>query len=398
MNDNRNNVLLNVVWILIFITLISLPLIGTIFHWDFYSLQDENRPMADFPSFSSLPIKQWPKGIEKYYADHFGFRNTFIRRYNRTMEKIFNKPPERVMVGESGWLFLSEANVMTDFMGYIKLDENVLESLRVSFEGKQRWLENQGIGYLLAVAPNKAVIYPEYLPAEIRNAQGRDGIEQWYSNLAQKKSALNYVDLHKILWKKKNKGMLYLSNDTHWSSLGSYYAYRAVMNGLTKWFPDIQPLPEDSCIFSDMTRNGDLVTFLGDGRKRPIPYKKLRPMSELSDSLTTTPLPETDSEGIVQSFIVNNPRKNGTVVLFFDSFGRCGWSDFFPIHFGQVVFLRAEQPDLKKYKEVVAAYKPDVIIEEQVQRNLFHKEQPVCREWRQALYNNGTAGRIEFQH
>ncbi|MBN2684268.1 MAG: hypothetical protein JXR40_03225, partial [Pontiellaceae bacterium] len=113
-------------WVLpvLFAVLISAPLLGTFFHWDFYPLQNENRPMADAPQFAEAAPSQWPEQIDAWFSDHFGFRNTFIRRYNAISRDWFDRQPERVVMTDKGWLFTSSDGAMADFMGLRVLSDH----------------------------------------------------------------------------------------------------------------------------------------------------------------------------------------------------------------------------------------------------------------------------------
>ena len=63
-----------------FILLIGLPFLGSVFDWDLYPPQNENRNLAEFPNLEKTTVETLPEEMEQYYNDHFGFRNTLIRQ------------------------------------------------------------------------------------------------------------------------------------------------------------------------------------------------------------------------------------------------------------------------------------------------------------------------------
>ncbi|HSR88221.1 MAG TPA: hypothetical protein VLL07_04655, partial [Pontiella sp.] len=51
---------------LCFALLIAIPLGGSIFGWDFYEPQSENRVMATFPDLRNTPVSLLPEKMEAY--------------------------------------------------------------------------------------------------------------------------------------------------------------------------------------------------------------------------------------------------------------------------------------------------------------------------------------------
>jgi alginate O-acetyltransferase complex protein AlgJ len=389
-NGRRGTSFLYGSWSAVLLALLTgLPLLGTFFEWDFYPAEDENRRMAEFPKFGTLPLKDWPEQTEVWFQDHFGFRNTFIRRQRKMMEGVFGRTSDRALEGLNGWFYLKDNGNISDFLGLRKLSDEKMEELRVSFEGRQRWLEEQGVEYLLVIPPNKPVVYPEHLPADIQADRGADGIMQWKDYLAEKGSALNLLDLRDSLLRSKPEGTLYFPNDTHWSYLGSYFGYRAVIEGLIEWFPDLKPLPLSSCERVPLEHKGDLVAMIGGGRPAVTASINLVPEASLTNRLQVVDvhIPETNSllEEAGSVLAVRNPDGEGKVVIFHDSFGGPGWQRFFPLHFSETVFIAVWRPTAEQLRDAVETFRPDVVINEQIHRNILHKPQPVFDEWIQAL-------------
>lgn len=376
-----------VAWL--FVVLIAAPLLGTFFGWDFYPAEDENRRMAEFPEFESLPLAVWPGKIEAYYKDHFGFRNTFIRRQRKMMEEVFGRTSDRALEGLNGWLYLKDNGNISDFIGLRKLSDEQMEELRVSFEGRQRWLAQQGVRYLFVIPPNKPVVYPEYLPEDIQADRATDGIIQWKNYLTENRSSLNILDLRDELLLHKADGVLYFSNDTHWTYLGSYFGYCGAIRRLTDFFPELEPLPLSACQQVNAQWKGDLVAMIGGGRDPYISCMELFPQEQYTADLQVVSEEETAGYDLPEevSFVyhVRNPTGTGRVVIFHDSFGGQGWYRFFPLHFKETVFMLSLRPSIDTYRRVIEVFNPDVIINEQIHRNVLHKPQPVFEEWRKAL-------------
>ena len=371
--------------ILFFVFLISAPCIGTFLHWDFYPLQNENRPMAKFPLYSRLALADWPEKTTEWFDDHFGFRNTFIRRYNGVIRDWFDRRPNSVVVSDTGWLFTSLDGALADFMGLRVLSAEETSRLYESQEGKQKWLQDQGIAYLWVVAPNKAVVYPEQLPEFLQNARKRDGVEHFMEYLQTKNATLHRLDLRGAMLEHKKDGILYFSNDTHWNPLGSYYGYYALIEAVRQQLPALrEPIALSECTMVQQRWTGDLIAFVGDGKNRDIDYLQIDPPAlqlEIQEEETNPDI----VTGPTALLTVYNPKGYGTAVVFHDSFGNTSWRKFLPHHFRKTVFLVAPRPQIELYNYAIEKYHPDIIIEEQVHRNVLHKEQPESPEWYEAL-------------
>jgi len=380
--------------ILLFVLLITAPFLGTFFKWDFYPPQAENRPMAKKPVFRELPFAQWPEKITAWFEDHFGFRSTFIRRYNGISRDWFARQPSSVIVTAKGWLFTTSEGVMSDFMGLRVLSKDELNRKYESLAGRQCWLQQKGIGYLWVVPPNKSVVYPEELTPELQAARGTDGVAQMMNFFDRTNSILHRLDLRSTLLEHKTDGVLYFSNDTHWDPLGSYFGYRAVIDALRSQMPNIgDPVPLADCRTSPARWTGDLIPFVGDGKNRDIDYMEIDPPQELLSGLETVPADELPDrpKSIVEMLIVRNPARTGRVVVFHDSFAKQGWKKFLPLHFNETVFLLAARPDKALWDYAIETFHPDLIIEEQVHRMVLHKQQPEDPAWTAAFKNAQSA-------
>jgi alginate O-acetyltransferase complex protein AlgJ len=150
-----------------FLYMIYAPLIMTDFSTQTVWSSTEKRRLAELPTLELKPgsLATLPSRFEAYFNDHFGYRNLFIRRYNRIMKKYFAKSPvPDVLIGKNNWLFFTESNLIDDFVGADPFTQAELETWRSNLEHKRDWLAKHGIRYLFVVAPNKQTIYPEYLP------------------------------------------------------------------------------------------------------------------------------------------------------------------------------------------------------------------------------------------
>ena len=87
------------------------------------SSENENRRLAILPPIprSTGQLRGFFKGLDDYFNDHFGFREHYIHRYHRELQKRFNisTPLGRVIQGLDGWFFYNKFNLLADFFGMI---------------------------------------------------------------------------------------------------------------------------------------------------------------------------------------------------------------------------------------------------------------------------------------
>ena len=265
-----------------FLYMIYAPLIMTDFSTQTVWSSTEKRRLAERPALDLKPgtLATFPSRFEAYFNDHFGYRNLFIRRYNRIMKKYFAKSPvPNVLIGKNNWLFFTFSNLIDDFVGADPFTQEELETWRSNLEHKRNWLAKHGIRYLFVVAPNKQTIYPEYLPDYLQKDRGQSRLQQLLAYLKMH-SDISILDLSAALNEEKKRHRIYYLTDTHWNDRGAYAAYRAIMDRVGQWFPEI--LLKQSKIIENKNipgPGGDLAKMLDmtDTMQEENPVLKVQP-------------------------------------------------------------------------------------------------------------------------
>ena len=361
---------------------------GTIFSWDFYGVQD-NRALAKKPDVASLKMAQIPVQFEAYMNDHFGFRNTIIRRYNKILKRYFGRKPDTVTLGQNNWLFLSET--VTDYLGYRETSKEELERWRLVLEGRYAWLAERGICYLFVLSPDKKTIYSEFLPERVSPAKGETRGEKFLGYM-QENSDVPILDLRGALFEAKRHRQVYLSTDTHWNRYGHFVGYQQLILSLKRCLPELtDPMPFDPQSFDIVPVVGDLIALGGleadaypevDQRFK-VGSKYAFEKTEIQDDWVYELLSryKDGGERIVQH--TYNLENKLRAVFFHDSYMKA-MPELLARHFGQIESLRvwAEYDILKNVAE---RYHPDVVIDEVQERLLYlmpedHPEWVAARE------------------
>lgn len=337
------------------------------------SSSDENRTLAKLPTRPQnlSQIKDFFASTESYLNDHFGNREHYIYRYHRELKKHFGHASynDTVIQGLDGWLFYNDFNLIKDFFGLVRLNDQDLDAWLLQANEKARWFESQGIHYLYIVPPNKQAIYSQYVMKHALIKKGYSRYEQMVQH-SQEKLPEYMVDLHSLLRAESKDKELYYKLDTHWNSRGAYIAFQEIMARIATWYSK-EKFVTTFEFENDKTRNtGDLArlimqTDLTDTYPQLKKIKKCRPTShhpsyDLSN-INQTPGRVSSTETCAD--------KNLRIVVFRDSFFSA-LKPLFSQNFAEIVFLWKNY-DHQNVLEILDYFKPDIVIEEVVERHMF---------------------------
>ncbi len=355
-----------IIMVIVFGLLIYLPPVVTLISPHNAFLVSENRKLADFPDFRSQKIEDFVIKFEQYFREQIGFRQTFILVYHYIKLFVFNTSPHSAtIIGENGWLFFTTENSLDDVLGKAPISEKNLKQWHCALESRKNWLKEQGIRYLFVVAPDKQSIYPEYLPAKIRQrAVPQKRLDQLLEHM-QVNSDVPILDLRKPLMDAKQFHPVYYRTDTHWNWQGGWIAYNQIMAVVREWFPFVDVLPRSRILESpqDYT-TGDLNRVISHLlHESEVALFVANPCSVITDR----PFNPFSTVTICQDAPLR-------VIVFHDSFF-CVVTPFLSETFGTTINLWKFFPERFSYdhqwlKQLIREYKPDLVIEERVERFL----------------------------
>ena len=370
--------------ILLFLVAIGLPgltmLLTPARDWS----AQEKRKLAEPPALprSATELPRFFAGVDAYLNDHFGFRGLLVSRYQREMEKRFNRSgaPGQVHQGLDGWLFYTAFQLLEDFRGETPLSASQLDQWLAEQAEKEAWLRRRGVRYLLAAAPNKQSIYPEKLMAKAPAIKGTSRFEQLEQRLGGRLPAY-MVDLHTPLRRAKGDQDLYYKHDTHWNVRGAYLAFGELFQRIGALFPD-QAFTTNFAFGPDVTSyggnrgiGGDLAIILQRHLDFKAPYPQLRRFTPCARPMDLPAgLSDLPTEEDRPSFAMGCPTRELTAVVFRDSF-------FFPLerlfaeNFREVLFLWKDYSQANM-EDILATRKPDLVLEIKVERHLFDSVAP----------------------
>jgi len=351
--------------IAIFIAALCLPMTGMVLQLDRDAPSGENRTLAAWPQFrwDAASLRALPEQLTRYFEDHFAFRARLVRWQAIVRLYVLGvSPSTSVIKGRGGWLFYADDGAIEDYAEAPPFTGAELDQWRQTLQDTSDWLRAQGIAYLFVIAPDKHVIYNEYMPETIRRTAS-SRIDQLVSHLHQY-STVRVVDLRPALLAAKARERLYHRTDTHWNDRGAFVGYESIIDALTEEFPALRPLPRTAFEPRVVRSAGlDLAGMLGLTEVLREEDLVLVPRQPATARILE---PQHPNPRLVHPRIVTEaPNRGPRAVVFMDSFGP-GLVPFLSEDFSRVVYLWQHNVDPR----VVQQEEPQVVIQEWVGRAL----------------------------
>jgi alginate O-acetyltransferase complex protein AlgJ len=351
--------------VILFISVLWLPLVGMVLNVDRGDPSDENRTLASWPTatWDWQSFREVPDGLTRYFEDHFAFRQRLVRWQAAARLRAFGvSSSDAVINGRDGWLFYADDGALDDYAEAPPFTSAELEVWRRTLQDTSDWLGAQGIAYLFVISPDKHVVYPEFMPDTIRpTAVSR--IDQLVEHL-RRHSTVRMLDLRPALLAGKQRERIYHRTDTHWNDRGAFIGYQQIMQALARDVPGLRLPARD--IFEPRTVRSqglDLAGMLGLTRVLAEEDLLLVPRRPAMARIIE---PTRPNRRLMHARVVTEtPTRGPRAVVFMDSFG-AGLIPFLSEDFSRVVYLW--QPNMDP--AVVRDERADVVIQEWVGRRL----------------------------
>jgi hypothetical protein len=369
----RLHTLVDRMLIVIFLVTLCLPMMGMVLNLDRDAPSGENRTLAAWPRFRSdaASLRALPEQLTRYFEDHFAFRERLVRwQAIVRLDALGVSPSASVIKGRDGWLFYADDGAMEDYAKAPPFTGAELEVWRSTLQDTNDWLRAQGIAYVFVIAPDKHVIYHEYMPETIRRSDF-SRIDELVSYLREH-STVRVLDLRPALLAAKAHERLYHRTDTHWNDRGAFVGYETIVDALTEEFPALRP-PSRSAFEPRVERSPglDLAGMLGLTDVLSEEDLVLVPKHSIVRILE----PQNPNRRLTHARIVTEaPNRGPRALVFMDSFGP-GLVPFLSEAFSRAVYLWQDNID----PQVVQQESPQVVIQEWVGRALStdHPYNPV---------------------
>jgi len=334
------------------------------------ALEFENRMVTPWP-----PPKwnaAFTTSFERAFGDRFGARNTLLQAHHLALLYGFDvSPATNVLLRRDDWLyFLGEDGRSLDrhYRGMLPISDAEIAAVVTELRRRQKFLAALGIAYVVTIVPEKYTIYPEHLPSWIVRTDRPTPLERLTAAISADGN-VRFVDLRAPLLTAKLSRRVYYMTDSHWNMQGAAVAYRAIMQEIESVLPSgrllmiASPALPPYIAGVDMY-SGDLARFVG----LPPRYREadLAPLSKVLANPSARCGKRIDA-GTDEGFEIyacdrpSLPR----AVMYRDSMA----IPLIPLlseNFRRIVYVSARRLD----PALILREKPDVVIEEMVERSL----------------------------
>lgn len=170
---------------------------------------------------------------ESYLSENMPLRGKMLSVLSAVRDKVFSTGSDEVIKGKNGsYFYRDEIDV---YIGAEKLSEREIYSAARYLYLIDEYCRSNEINFLFAPAPDKAQVYPEYLPYYIREAEEND-LDRLFAALDE--ADVDYCRLSDVLREDSPDYDHYLKTDTHWNNLGAITAFGEIMSSLGRTYND----------------------------------------------------------------------------------------------------------------------------------------------------------------
>jgi hypothetical protein len=143
--------------------------------------------------------------------------------------------PQKVIIGKHKFLFLGNSHNegYDKAKGVFKYEPNEVITWSKKVKELQNWYENNGIQFVVVIAPDKYSIYPEEAPDTMNRHPYTitDDAVKFMTN-----ENVNLIDLRTKLLQSKHLGLLFHYTDHHWNPLAASIGYEQTIKFLNNHY------------------------------------------------------------------------------------------------------------------------------------------------------------------
>lgn len=349
-------------FLIIFLTILIVPTAVWAFIFPRMEfVNTENRALVEKPSFTIDEYLTYPEKYEQWLSDYFPFKSQVVKMTNLYQYRLFRRLENpTVQVGGDAWLFYVssyDSQPIRNYKGLYKISEDDLKTIQNKLEKLYQVFQDNGIKFVVIIAPDKEQIYPEYYPNYYHRL----------SSLGPGDVIYNYLSTHStvpILYPKeefvsiKKDWPTYYRLDSHYNEIGAFISAKQILEQFGIPHCEI----EDLSIKEIENRFGDLAHILNlNGYfKEPNAFEISFPFEFTYDYEITETSTEFDRSYFSSS---ESDRK---IVFIGDSFAQSTIPNLLP-YYNNINFLHR----LTASAELALSRAPDAVVLEVSERYAF---------------------------
>lgn len=229
----------NISFIVIFMAIISLPLIKA--NWTSGGIsEDENRYLAEAPKLTvdGKFNEKFTSEVETWFMDHMGYRKQLIDCNAKMQYEVFGKmlSSSNYYIGRYGDINYATDDMIKDYAHINLRTEYYVAQIGDSYQVISDWLEEKGIQFYYVQCWDKHSIYPEQFMTYVNQIGNISKTDQVISYL-RNNTTVKEISLKEILVESKKDYEVYSNwgDPTHWTDRGAYIGYKYIMEEINKF-------------------------------------------------------------------------------------------------------------------------------------------------------------------
>jgi hypothetical protein len=349
----------------LFAAMITIPVV--IFAVGVRPEPNQNRPPTPLPELSVAGIldRDLTPQLDAYLEDAVIIAPGAAAAQAWTDVALGDSPSPKVTLGQSGWLYYT-LSLNKPCIAPAEVDDFADRIARA-----ERIVNATGRNLVVAIAPDKATIIPEFLPEDDDSCVAE--VAQVLSELDEPQALLTIWD--EMRRARANDRPIYFRLDTHWTHAGAAVMAEAIVETLAPGGWDPAAVRQVATV----DHEGDLTVLLG------------LPSTEPTDELATVLTGTEQSEAVRALFTATGAEYEGARAVDFSTTGKpivaghtlvlhdsFGWSltPMLSPYFESVAFIRDNDPGtIALHDDVVAASTiVDVVVQRSIQEVFFDKD------------------------
>ncbi len=296
-------------------------------------------------------------------SDYFFQKAFLINNYNHLRIKIGDRVfSPNVLTEQNSWLEYTGGGNIDDYQNAISFSRINLREFNEQIKLVDQFGKKNNIEILIVIAPNKATIYPDKLPSQIKVISKKSRLDQVLESLSPQTN-ITFLDVRPALQIARQERDVYFQTDTHWNQFGAYIAYLEIIKILSKEHPLLSPYSQDTIDFTETQSTMGLANMI-----EATYLTEQKTVREKNPEFVKSIIISEPSNGYHETAWIPNSQAPSALV-YHDSFGYFNLNDYLMLSFSKTNFIHFESTQYLNSK-TVEYFQPDIIIIEIVERNL----------------------------
>lgn len=355
---------INIIFIVIFVSAITLPYIFAHRDTEVRVSDEENRELAAYPVLYDKENgwnTSYIENFDEWINDNLRGRTEIVKINSTLQYKLFHRIlRDNLVAGKNDWLFNKSDDLVTEYQHVNLLTDDQVGEFTSNMQAFSDYLGGRGISFYYMQCYEKESIYPnEYLQGvkQLGNISRTDQVVDGLKT----KTDINVIDCKiDLLNHAKTEQVYYKYADNHWNDYGAFIGYQDLMKRIQIDYPRIKVLDKNDYNIENIEQSVSLYGY-------QYPYSDISPEYRIKNpgavEITDT-AKKNWADLHVQDFIheyANNSSGNSLrILLVGDSYIRQFLKDDVAESFSNT--LSIDWSNLDNLDSVIDRFRPDIVV------------------------------------